>query len=128
VGGGSIPPELCITAQKQILLFKTQKSKVIHLFELSVAIENNGNIEKRHQEKSDKYAHFVTDMSGGYKCTVTVFEIGSRGYISTRNQSALYTLHKFTKPGIKLPKFKQNISALSVYSSYHVKKLKIVNL
>ena len=96
------------------------KSKVIHLFELSVAIETNGNIDKRHQEKWDKYAHFVTDMSGGYKCTVTAFKIGSRGYISTRNQSALYTLHKFTKPGIKLPKFKQNISALSVYSSYHI--------
>jgi hypothetical protein len=120
VGGGSIPPELCITAQKPDIVIQDTKSKVIHLFELSVAIETNGNIDKRHQEKSDKYAHFVTDMSGGYKCTVTAFEIGSRGYISTRNQSALYTLHKFTKPGIKLPKFKQNISALSVYSSYHI--------
>ena len=96
------------------------KSKVIHLFELSVAIETNGNILKNHQEKLDKYSHFVTDMSGGYKCTVTAFEIGSRGYISTRDQSALYTLHKFTKPGNNLPRFKQNISVLSVYSSYHI--------
>ena len=75
---------------------------------------------QRHSDKSDKYAHFVTDMSGGYKCTVTAFEIGSRGYISTRNQTSLNSLHKFTKPGVKLTKFKQNISALAVYSSYHI--------
>ena len=51
---------------------------------------------------------------------VTDFEIGSRGYISSRNHSALYSLHKFAKPGIKLSKFKENISALAVYSSYHI--------
>ena len=78
------------------------------------------NIEVRHTEKSDRYAHFVTDCTG-YKCNVTAFEIGScGGYISTRNHSALYSLHKFTKPGIKLSKFKENISALAVYSSYHI--------
>ena len=120
VGGGSIPPELCITVQKPDIVIQDKQNKTIHLFELSVAIETNGNIEKRHQEKSNKYAHFVTDMSDGYNCTVTAFEIGSRGYISTRNHSSLYTLHKFVKPGVKLTKFKENISALSVYSSYHI--------
>ena len=92
---------------------------ILHIFELSVPIEANGNIDKRHREKSDKYAHFVTDITG-YNCQVTCFEIGSRGYISSRNHSSLYTLHKFTKPGIQLPKFKENILALSVYSSYHI--------
>ena len=75
---------------------------------------------QRHSDKSDKYAHFVTDMSGGYKCTVTAFEIGNCGYISRRNQTSLNSLHNFTKPGVKLTKFKQNISALAVYSSYHI--------
>ena len=49
--------------------------------------------------------------------TVNCFEIGSRGYISTRNQSALYSLHKFVKPGVKLTKFKENIYKLSLYGS-----------
>ena len=93
--------------------------KTLHIFELSVPIETNGNIEKRHREKSDKYAHFATDITG-YNCQITCFEIGSRGYISTRNHASLFTLHKFTKPGIKLSKFKENISALSIYSSYHI--------
>ena len=103
-------------------------SRAVHAFSLDqhffrflllLPIESNGNIDKRHQEKSNKYAHFGTDMTG-YDCAVTAFEIGSRGYISTRNHSALYTLHKFVKPGVKLAKFKQNISALSVYSSFHI--------
>ena len=55
-----------------------------------------------------------------YDCSVIAFEIGSRGYISTRNYSALYTLHEFVKPLAKLSKFKQNISFFSVYSSYHI--------
>ena len=97
-------------------MIQDKQNKTIHLFELSVAIETNGNIEKRHQEKSNKYAHFVTDISDSYSCTVTAFEIGSRGYISTRNHSSLYTLHKFVKPGVKLTKIKENISALLVYS------------
>ena len=46
--------------------------------------------------------------------------MGSCGYISTRNQSAIYTLHKFTKPGSKLSKFKKNISSLALYSSYQI--------
>ena len=120
VGGGSIPPELCITGQKPDIVIQDKKNKSIHLFELSVPIETNNNIEKRHTEKSNRYAHFLTDMSDGYSCSVTCFEIGSRGYISTKNHSALYTLHKFVKPGVKLTKFKENISALSVYGSYHI--------
>jgi hypothetical protein len=71
--------------------------------------ESNVNIEKRHREKSDKYAHFVTDMTG-YECAVTAFEIGRRGDISNRNHSALYSL--FVRPGVELAKVKQNISAL----------------
>ena len=78
------------------------------IFELSVAIETNGNIDKRRREKSDKYAHFVTDITG-YNCQVTCFDIVSPGYIFTRNHSSLHTLHKFTKPDFKLSKFKENI-------------------
>ena len=36
------------------------------------------------------------------------------------SENSLKTLHNFLKPGIKLKKFKENMSALSVYSSYHI--------
>ena len=103
-----MPPEICITTQKPDIVILDEKQKIIHMFELSVPIEHN--IEQRHTEKANKYTNFTTYCTG-YKCNVTAFEIGSRGYISTRNHS---------KPGIKLRKFKENISALAVYSSYHI--------
>ena len=118
VGGGSIPPELCITAQKPDIVIEDKKNKNIHLFELPFPLARN--IETRHTEKSNRYAHFLTDMRNDYTCLVTAFEIGSLGYISPRNHSSLYTLHKFLKPGIKLALFKKNLSALSVYSSYYI--------
>ena len=117
IGAGSVPPEICITAQKPDIVIVDRKDKNIHIFELTVPFELN--IEQRHREKSDKYAHFATECIG-FNCVVTAFEIGSRGYISRRNHSALYTLHKYTKPGIKLKQFKSNISALALYSSYYI--------
>ena len=97
---------------------KIKKSKTIQLFELTVPLARN--IDIRNTEKSNRYAHFLTDMRNDYKCMVTAFEIGSLGYISSRNQSALYTLHKYLQPGIKLTHFKKNISALSVYYYYFI--------
>ena len=89
----------------------------LFIFELTVPFETN--LDTRHREKSDKYAHFVTDVTN-MNTSVICFEIGSRGFISSRNHSSLFTLHKFVKPGLKLKTFKQNISALSLYSSYHI--------
>ena len=109
IGAGSVPPEICITAQKPDIVIVDRKDKNIHIFELTVPFEMN--IEQRHREKSDKYAHFATDCTG-FTCVVTAFEIGSRGYISRRNHSALYTLHT--------TQFKSNISALALYSSYYI--------
>ena len=117
VDGGTIPADICITPQKPDVVIIDEKSNSIYIFELTVPIEHN--VEVRHQEKSDKYAHFAVDIQN-MNTFVIAFEIGSRGFISTRNQSSLQTLHKFIKPTVKLKKFKQNLSALSIYSSYHI--------
>ena len=72
--------------------------------------------KKRHIEKKTKYSHFLTDIKT-YKPTLTCFEIGSRGYISPDNQTRQKTN---CKAGIKIRKFKENISALCIYSSYAI--------
>ena len=118
-GGGSIPPEICITVQKPDIVIIDKSSKDVHLFELTCPLETN--IDLRHQDKCDKYAHFVTDCSSANsKCTVTCFEVSSRGLITPRNHDHLSNLHKFTQKGVKMSMFKKNISALSVLSSYHI--------
>ena len=116
-GGGSIPPELCVTTLKPDIVILNDQAKTIHLFELTCPSENN--IEQRHTEKSNKYAHFTTDISD-YKCKVDAFEVSSKGFLTTRNHTTLATLHKFINPAIKLQHFKKNISALSLAASYHI--------
>ena len=73
------------------------------------------NIDKQHEYKTNKYAHFLTDISHLH-ASVTAFEITSTGHIKQRNHIHLQALHKFCKPG----NFKKNISAFSIYSSYHI--------
>ena len=117
INGGTIPADLCITAEKPDIVIMDQKTNTLYVIELTVPFESN--IEARHTEKSNKYAHFSLDIAA-MNTNVVCFEIGSRGYISTRNSNTLKTLHSFMKPGLKLKTFKDNISALSVYSSYHI--------
>ena len=92
-----------------------EKKKSMHIFQLTSPLEPN--ITKRHSEKSEKYAHFVTDIDQ-FRTKVTCFEVGSRGYVSPDNHERLKSLHAFCKPNTKLMLFKENISALAIYSSY----------
>ena len=114
-GGGSIPPEICVTNPRPDIVVIDVEKNIVNLLELTCPSEENVNI--RHQDKSRNYAHFLTDIPHS---TLTCFEVSSKGYLSTRNHTALNTLFTFLKPGIKLKTFKQNISVLSVYSSYHI--------
>ena len=86
------------------------QEKTIHLFELTCPSENN--IEQRHTEKSNKYAHFTSDIND-YKCKVNAFEVSSKGYLTTRNHTTLATLHKFINPTMKLSHFSKRTSLLS---------------
>ena len=116
-GGGSIPPEMCVTAEKPDIVILDNHKKQIHLFELTCPSEKY--IDTRNTEKSNKYAHFLTDITQ-FKSTVNCFEVSSKGFISTRNHTTLNTLYKFTKPGITKSQFKSNISALSITASHHI--------
>ena len=91
--------------------------KTIHIFELTCPDETN--IDIRNIEKSNKYAHFITDIND-YKCTVSCFEISTKGYVTKRNHTTLNTLHKYIKSDIKLSRFKQNISSLAIMASHFI--------
>ena len=78
-GGGSIPPELCVTTQKPDIVILNKQAKTISLFELTCPSEKN--IEDRNTEKSNKYAHFASDITD-YKCKVECCEVSS-GHIAT---------------------------------------------
>ena len=114
-GGGSIPPEVCVTNLRPDIVVMDVERKQVNLLELSCPSEEN--IEVRHKAKIQKYSHFLRDIPNS---SLTCFEISSKGFVSTRNHTELNTIHKFMKPEIKLSTFKKNISVLSIYTSYHI--------
>ena len=89
----------------------------IHLYELTCPAERN--IDQRHTDKSNKYAHFTTDITH-LSCKVSCFEVSTKGFLNSRNHTTLNALHKFVKPNITKSQFKSNISALSLTASYHI--------
>ena len=70
--GGSLPPGLCVTAEKQDIVMMDKREKKIHPFELTCLSEKH--IRIRNTQKRNKYAHFLTDIT---HCnpTVNCFEI-----------------------------------------------------
>ena len=86
-GGVSIPTEICVTAEKPEIVILNNLKKEIHMSELTCPSELH--VEKRHLEKSDKYAYYIRDCTE-YKCTVNFFEVSSKGFLTTRNHLTLH--------------------------------------
>ena len=92
--------------------------KTLDIWELTVPFETN--IKKRHIEKQNKYAHFVTDIKC-HKASVTAFEIGAHGYLSKENIQNLKHFHrKYCMKTTTQKQFISNISSLSLISSYYI--------
>ena len=117
IGGGNIPPDICVTALKPDIVIVDTIKKELNIFELTCPLECN--IDERYLFKQNKYAHFCSDITT-FKTKVTAFEVSSRGFLSQSNLKHIHSLHKFCKAGTKLSTFKKNISSLSIYSSYHI--------
>ena len=75
------------------------------------------NIEARHQEKTNKYSHFLTDITT-HKTTLNCFEVTSTGFVSSRNVKTLHQLHKLTKKDMKKSVFMIDLNSLAWYGSY----------
>ena len=116
-GGGTIPVDLCITNLKPDIVIIDKNKKIFYIYELTVPLATN--IDQRNAEKTQKYAPFITDITG-YACTVNCFEVSSTGFISKRNKSTLTTLHKFMKQEMKRSTFLSNLNSLAWYGSYKI--------
>ena len=55
-----------------------------------------------------------------YKSTLMCFEVGVRGFLTKENTSRLKLIHSLYKKSVKLKTFLENISALSIVSSYYI--------
>ena len=115
VNGGTIPPNLTVTNLRPDIVIIDNNT--VNLFELTVPFETN--INKRHTEKTNKYAHFLTDITI-LTPSLEAFEIGSRGIITKDNRERLKKLHKFVDKDISFKTFTHKISEISIVSSYYI--------
>ena len=113
--GGTIPPHLTVTELKPDIVITDDKK--VNIFELMVPFEHN--IKQRHKDKTNKYAHFLTDITL-LSPTVEAFEVGSHGTITPDNRTRLQQIHKFINKSIPFKTFTNNVSQLALTSSYYI--------
>ena len=113
--GGSLPPSMTVTTLKPDIVIVDEHDKKAAIYELTVPFERN--IAKQHTYKSNKYAHFETDITQ-YNTKVIAFEVGSRGGLTTENTKRLGDMHThFIKKDIKKKSFVNHVKSLSIMSS-----------
>ena len=117
-GGGTLPPSLVVTPLRPDLVIIDKQKKEVNVFELTVPGE--ARIKIAHDLKYQKYKHLISDIRS-QSVNIIPFEIGSHtGYVSAENKVHLKKIHKFCQKSVKLKKFTQNISAITVLSSYFI--------
>jgi hypothetical protein len=114
-GDSTINPQLTVTPLKPDIVVEMD-SKVI-MIELTVPFETN--LDRRHEEKSAKYAHFKTDITVK-TCTVLCLEIGSRGTISPRNRQTLKEIHAISDKKLSIKQICKKISLITIAASYFI--------
>ena len=115
--GGTIPAELTITTDKPDIVIMDRKKKKVDIFELTVPFESNINTRNLH--KSNKYAYLLQDITS-FSPSVTAFEIGVRGFVTSFSRERLKKIYSYCDSKIKFNTFLQNISAISINSSYYI--------
>ena len=93
------------------------QKKTLHIYELTMPLSRN--IDARHTEKTLKYTHFLTDITG-YTTTLNCFEVSSTGFVNKSNHTTLDKLHKLMRKDLKKSVFKNNLNALAWYGSYQI--------
>ena len=113
--GGTIPVTMAVTELKPDIVIVNNTDKTVNILELTVPFERN--IKTRNTFKNNKYAHFTRDIST-HKATVTAFEVGSRGYLTSENEQRLRKICTFCAKGTKPKDFLESISKLAITGSY----------
>ena len=100
MNGVTIPADITITGLKPDLVTINRNSnpQEITLIELTVPWESSRGLENARIRKDQRYEDLTSDIiSQGFKCTSIQLEIGTRGFINTRNKGVLVHLAKIMK-------------------------------
>ena len=118
--GGTIPPNVLVTAFKPDIVVVSQMSQEVVVLELTCPWDSN--IARSHHFKSDKYAPLIADLSRTRVVSFFAIEVSARGQIFKDNRSRLSSfLFKCCSGPRSLTKSMLNIASKSaLLSSYSI--------
>ena len=124
INGATIPQDILTVSGEGScpdLVLVNRRDKKIVIMELTSPLE--ANIEAAYTRKANKYTPLKIDLEEkGYSVQLVPFEIGSRGYVSSRNKNNLiniYVSNKISYNVLKLCKELSKISLLCSFSIFH---------
>ena len=85
--GGSVPPHVLVTNQKPDIFIVNESSREAIVFELTCPWD--GNVDRSHTYKEEKYAPLVADLSRRYKTFHFSVEVSVRGQVTGDNKGRL---------------------------------------
>ena len=86
--GGTVPPNVLVTAERPDLVIIDHEAKDIAIFELTIPHENR--IETSQTIKTKKYEAMVNSISTRWSWSFDTLEIGCRGLITEKNNDVLF--------------------------------------
>ena len=119
-GGGSVPPHIITTNLRPDIFICNETLREVIVFELTCPWD--GNIDRSHAFKENKYAPFVADLSRTYKTYHFSIEISVRGQVSSDNKKRLkaFVYRTCTDPKIVFKSIVQVCSKTSLLSSFSI--------
>ena len=88
--GGTIPPHIIVTSFRPDLVLLDEAAREIVIMELTSPWD--GNVDRSHSFKEDKYSPLVADLSRSFKVSLFCIEITVRGQVTKANRSRLKSL------------------------------------
>ena len=118
--GGTVPPNILVTALKPDIVIVSESSLDVIVFELTCPWDTN--IARSHIFKSEKYAPLVADLSRTRLISFFSIEVSARGQITKENRSRLKSfLFKCCSEPKKLTQPLLNVaSKAALLSSYSI--------
>ena len=109
-----------MTAQKPDLVIINRRSKEVKLIELTVPWDTSTNLQAATTRKAERYNELKITIQGkGFKCANIPIEVGTRGFISTKNNNILTQLCH----GLRITKVSsvvKNCSKLALLGSFTI--------
>ena len=118
--GGTIPPNILVTALRPDIFMLNEVSREVIIFELTCPWDSN--IDRSHTYKEEKYAPLVADLSRDFKVFSFSFEVSVRGQITKGNKDRLkaFIYRCCSEPKKNYKKLIANCSKASLLSSYSI--------